>query len=504
MSEKTKSAGARHHRRQVAHPAKDDSSRQANRLAQATIDALTAHICVVDENGVILAVNEAWRKFGRDNPPVPSHSFLGENYLAVCDQATGENTAEAASFAAGLRSVVRGKRAKFGLEYPCHAPGDYRWFVARVTRLPGAGPAHAVVAHENITERKRAEELLRDSEERYRGLFEVESDALFLVDRETGRFIDANPAAEKMYGFSRKDFLKLKAADVSSEPENTRKAISQGKTWTPLCWHRRKDGTVFPVEIGGGYFEYQGHQVHVAAVRDISERERAQDELRRSQEGLRRLAARIERVREDERIRIAREIHDELGHVMTDLRLDLAWVSRRLGEVGITARSAVRRRIVTMSQRAEASAHIVRRIATELRPAVLDTLGLAAAIEWQGREFQQRTRIKCQVQIPGKLPSLGAAQSSAMFRMFQELLSNVAQHARASSVQVRLAKRQGRLHLQVSDNGRGITKAEQGSPIALGLLGVHERAMILGGAVAVAGLPRRGTTITISLPIDPV
>ena len=122
------------------------------------------------------------------------------------------------------------------------------------------------------------------SEERYRRLFEVESDAIFLVDCERGRFIDANPAAMKLYGYSREEFLRLKAGDISAEPEKTRQVIASGQTWIPLRWHRKKDGTVFPVEIAGGYFEYHGRKVHVAAIRDITERKRAEEALQRAKE----------------------------------------------------------------------------------------------------------------------------------------------------------------------------------------------------------------------------
>lgn len=366
------------------HPENAPRDSRTDRFAQATIDALTAHICVVDEKGTILAVNEAWRRFGKENPPVPGHCFLGTNYLSVCDLAGGATSAEAAPFAAGLRNVLAGRLAKFTLEYPCYAPGKPRWFVARVTRFAGNDPVRAVVAHENITERKRA-----------------------------------------------------------------------------------------------------------------------QEKLRRSQEGLRKLAAHVERVREEERARIARTIHDDLGHAITDLRLDLGWLSRRLAEAGFTGRTSIRRRIAVMSRRAEASAETVRGIATELRPAVLDALGLTAAIEWQIRKFQQRTRIRCELNTAGDLPRLDAAQSTAMFRVFQEILNNIVQHAQASRVRVQLTVIQGLLVLRVGDNGRGITEAEVSSPAALGLLGMRERAGALGGGVTIARAPGRGTLVTVSIPINP-
>ncbi len=136
----------------------------------------------------------------------------------------------------------------------------------------------------DITERKRAEEALRESEQRYRQLFETESDAIFLMDSESGRFVDANQSALKMYGYSREEFLCLSHVDVSAEPDQTRQAVAAKQTAVPLRWHRRKDGAVFPVEISGGYFESQGRKMHVAAIRDITLRQRAEQQLRDSEQ----------------------------------------------------------------------------------------------------------------------------------------------------------------------------------------------------------------------------
>jgi PAS domain S-box-containing protein len=271
----------------------------------------------------------------------------------------------------------------------------------------------------------------------------------------------------------------------------------------------RPDGSVRWFQARGlTSFAGEGKARHpdraAGVVLDITERKLAEAELDRSRGALRALTAQMERAREEERSRLAREIHDELGHAMTDLKLDLGWLARRLAEAGISGRSAIRKRIAAMGRRAEAAAQTVRRIATDLRPAVLDALGLAATLEWQTREFQERTRIRCEIEAPGGLPRLDGPKSTAMFRIFQETLSNVARHARASHVQVRLTEQPGRLVLRVCDNGRGMTEAERSSPTALGLLGMRERAAALGGDIAIASAPGRGTTITVSFPVGPL
>ena len=478
---------------------------QAERLAQATIDALNTHICVVDEKGTILEVNEAWRKFGRDNPPVPEHLFLGENYLSVCDHACGPDSAEAAPFAAGLRGVLEGRRPEFELEYPCHSPGDYRWFVARITRLAGPVSARVVVAHDNITERKLAVEALRASEERYRSLVAGSLDAVLLTQPD-GTILSANEAACRMFGWSEKELTRVGRNGVvdQSDPRLVaalKERADMGRFRGELLFVR-KDGTKFPGEISSAVFSDRDGKMRASTViRDIAERTRAQEELLHSREALRALAARMDKLSEETLTRVSRDIHDQLGHAFTDLRLDFAWLARRLAEEGMDGRSAVRRKIAAMSRRAEICAQTVRQIATHLRPPVLDALGLAAAIEWQLREFQQRTGVKGKIETPGPMFALERSRSTAMFRIFQEILNNIALHASASRVRVRLTEAQGRLVLRVTDDGCGITEMEQSSPISLGLLGMRERAASLGGDLDIRSSPRQGTTVTVSIPI---
>jgi len=229
----------------------------------------------------------------------------------------------------------------------------------------------------------------------------------------------------------------------------------------------------------------------------------AEEGLSRSRQALRALMGRIDRDREDTRTRIAREIHDNLGHALTDLRLDLGWVARQLGKAGYSSRSALHKRIASMSQRVEGEMRFVREVATDLRPPVLDTLGLAAAIEWQAGQFYQRAGIACDLNVPDRLPALDSLKVTAMFRIFQEILANIVRHAQATRAEVRLTAQAGRLTLRVGDNGRGITPEQQSDPKALGLLGMRERAAAQGGEVTIEGARGRGTVVTVSLPILP-
>ncbi len=231
--------------------------------------------------------------------------------------------------------------------------------------------------------------------------------------------------------------------------------------------------------------------------RGILERRRAEERARRSEDNLRALAARLQRVREEEWARIAREIHDELGQALTGLKMDLKWLAGRLAP----GQDALEERAWVMAARIDEAVQSVRRIASGLRPEVLDQLGLFAAIEWQAADFQRRSGIRCLVSLPEAAPELDAERSTAAFRAFQELLTNVARHANATRADVRVIVNAGTLALVVADNGRGIEPRAVDHPRSLGLLGLRERVMPFGGTVEIAGVAGEGTTATVSIPL---
>ena len=228
---------------------------------------------------------------------------------------------------------------------------------------------------------------------------------------------------------------------------------------------------------------------------DLSEMKRAEQELRASSEQLRNLAAHLLSVREEERARISREVHDELGQSLTAVKLDLAWLAGRLPR----RNGPMLKRIRSTRQLADSIIQSIRRISTELRPAVLD-LGLAAAVEWQVQEFQARSGIQCKVRLLTR-EVVASNASTAMFRIFQETLTNVARHAKATRAEVVLQKQRDRLVLLIRDNGRGFDQADPSLSKSLGLLGMRERAAILGGRVNVTSAPGKGTTITAWIPL---
>ncbi len=228
-----------------------------------------------------------------------------------------------------------------------------------------------------------------------------------------------------------------------------------------------------------------------------AERKRAEDKLRRSLDQLRALSVYLQYVREDERIRISRQVHDELGQALTGLKMDLYWLANRLPKKFKTVHEKTR----AMSAHIDATIQTVRRISTELRPGILDDLGLVAAIEWQAQEFQKRTGIACSVTSGVKEPILDQDLNTAFFRIFQETLTNIIRHARATRVDVLLTLEGNRLALEVKDNGRGISEAEINNTKSIGLLGMRERAALLDGDLAISGVAGQGTTVLVRIPL---
>lgn len=223
-------------------------------------------------------------------------------------------------------------------------------------------------------------------------------------------------------------------------------------------------------------------------------------ERERTEEQLRYLSARLESVREEERTRIAREIHDELGQTLTALKFSASWLERRMPP----GQDEMLRKVRAMEGLIDSTIHSVRRINMELRPGILDDLGLAAAIRWQAGEFQNNTGIACEVYCEPPDLTLDRERSTALFRMVQELLTNVARHAHATTVAVRLELEDNSVLLEVEDNGIGISENKVSDVMSSGLMGIQERARAFGGAVETEGVPDQGTIVTVIIPLDGV
>lgn len=240
------------------------------------------------------------------------------------------------------------------------------------------------------------------------------------------------------------------------------------------------------------------HDMNRMLNAELAERAMTEQRLRTSEENLRALAAHLQSVREEERIHIAREIHDELGQALTGLKYDLGALTKGYGS---DDREVFMQKAQAVSQAIDRIINSVRRISSGLRPEVLDEIGLGAAIDWQAREFQRRTGVRCLVEMPPRFADPDKERSTALFRIFQELLTNVARHANATRVDVKLQDIEDEgLMLTVSDNGRGIRDDELQEGKSLGFLGLRERVLAFGGAIEVQGEEGKGTTVSVTIP----
>jgi PAS domain S-box-containing protein len=368
-----------------------------------------------------------------------------------------------------------------------------------------------VLTFRDVSERQRAQQALQESEERFRVLVEgVQDYAIFMVDL-AGRVTSWNAGAERLLGY-RSDEIQGAPLSRFFTPHDVRRgrpaqdlllARRQGRV-EDEGWRVRKDGSRFQANvIITALHDDQGRLLGFAQVtRDITGLKQAEKELTDSREQLRALAAYLQSVREKERTRIAREVHDELGQALTGLKIDLAWLEKKLAEAShVPALRTVRQMTRKMPEVVDEIISTIRKIATELRPGVLDDLGLEAAIEWLVQDFQKRTDIKCEFVSELKDIPLSRERATAAFRIFQETLTNIARHAQATRVKIRLAASHGTLILDVQDNGKGVTSRDLSGAKSLGLLGMRERAMMLDGQLTIVGRRGKGTSVGLRIPL---
>jgi signal transduction histidine kinase len=269
-------------------------------------------------------------------------------------------------------------------------------------------------------------------------------------------------------------------------------AIKRGETFAgSLC-------TVFTRNFSPGNEDKKIMGIIASAIGIEEERKLAEAMVKDSQQRLRNLSSHLQSSREEERANIAREIHDELGQVLTALKMDMYWLEKKLPQDQGILIDKVR----AMSKHAETTIHTVQRISSELRPALLDDLGLIAAIEWQLKDFQSRTDIKCSVSFNNGNIKVPENSSIALFRICQESLTNVARHSKATNVKVSMHNEDNNVILQIRDNGIGIEESQISNSRSFGLIGIRERALALGGDVKIIGKQQMGTTLTVSIPLN--
>ncbi len=353
-----------------------------------------------------------------------------------------------------------------------------------------------------ITARKRAEEALRSSEERFAKIFHLSPFRMGILRIRDGIVLEVNDTWIRETGFSRAEAINQSIFKFSSlmgdgVVEKIRQVLKTPKPVLDLeVRFTSKDGREVIANTSAVIFNLDGEPCYLWVANDITERKHAE-------EALRALSARIRSTREEEGTRIAREIHDELGGVLTGLKWDLEKIDNTLTSSGGGPElSEIRERISSMTGLIETTISTVRRIASELRPGVLDDLGLVAAIEWQIEQFQLRSDLKCHWTNNASEIELSRERATAVFRILQEILTNVLRHARAANLYVRLRSSKHYFELEVKDDGQGITESQRTNTRSLGLLGMKERALLVGGEVRITGKEGGGTTVVVRVPLD--
>ncbi|MGO9337861.1 MAG: PAS domain S-box protein [Terracidiphilus sp.] len=368
--------------------------------------------------------------------------------------------------------------------------------------LAGEGRVIGVVlVFRDVAERRR--EQIATAEQA--ALLELTQDSVFVIDLE-GNVLFWSRGAEAMLGYTKAQASGKVAHDLlcTEFPQpftEIRAQLMQMGHWEGDLIKTARDGR--RVVVAGRWALQWGKRGQLPRVlvvnSDITERKRAEESLVLQKEQLRALAERLQWVREEDRKLVARELHDQIGQILTSIKMDMTWVVRHLP----ASEEKVLGRLAESIQSINDGVKVVRTICTGLRPGVLDDLGLAAAIEWQASEFASRNDVSCKVTVPPVDLHLNGDRATATFRIFQECLTNVIRHAQAKSVRVDLNQEEEFILLVVEDDGIGFRESDLSNTLgSLGLLGMKERAQFCGGEVQISSSPGNGTTVTVRVPVD--
>lgn len=366
------------------------------------------------------------------------------------------------------------------------------------------GKAYRLIgAMTDISDIKSAEEELRLSEEKYRLLFNKNPLPMWVLDQQTLGFLAVNEAALEKYGYSSAEFLSMSAVDIRPIEDRQRfiqnakpkkNSLYNAGTWQ----HKKRNGEIMDVEVFAYPIIYEGREAELILVNEVTEKLKAELLLKKSYEDIRRLASHLEQVREDERISIAREIHDELGQQLTVLKMDISWLNKKLSNKD----ERIQKKMDDLLSVVDTTVKTVRRISSELRPSVLDNIGLLPALEWHCQEFQKRSGIATTFKTTLEELKLPSKITTGVFRILQESLTNVARHAGATRVDAGVKIQKGQLIMTITDNGRGFITNGIENKKTLGILGMRERVDLMGGEFKMISTPGKGTTITVSIPVS--
>ncbi len=472
-------------------------------------------LLLVDDHGRIVKMNATAAGIGRERLDTSAGPFAGEVLKCIhsIENAEGCGFRDACDRCAIRQTLLdtfstgrSARQVEAVLEVEDAGHRSTAAYLLSSARLKLRGEFMALLSIENITERQWAEEALRNSEERYRAIYAHSMDGVLLTAPD-GRVFSANREACWMFGREEDEICLLGLSGLvdATDPwlpalldERARKGRARGELMMI-----RGDGSRFPAEVTAALYETRDGPLSHMIIRDITERKRLHEQLVASTEQLRKLAVSLRSAREHERSAIAQELHDDLGQMLTAVKLDLVMAERSLEDiVPAHQQPHIINGFVHIGKTIDGGIASLRRILKGLRPEVLDALGFVPALESIIAEFQKRSGIACVFEIDGTIPHLDRKIASVLFRNVQEALTNIMRHSGASEVRIHIDIASGHATLTVNDNGCGFDTTIAGPSGSLGILGMRERAAASGGTVSVSSEPARGTVVVTRLPLE--
>lgn len=383
--------------------------------------------------------------------------------------------------------------------------------------LPVAGCAFAVAAFIvaatftvvlNLLRKEGLEKALVESDGQLRHMVQSARDAILTIDA-SGNIVLFNSAAERLFRAKPQDALGQRIDDFLHHSQHPKLAsnlmrhineVWQSPPGTALLGiiALADDNTEFPVELSLSTTTFRGEVLITAIFRDLSERQRSEHQLVEKNLQLQELSARLENVREEERSRISRELHDELGQSLTGIRMEISWLGGRLQAL----QPEMDAKVSTIKKQIDSTIAAVRRISSDLRPLVLDDLGFSAAANWYIAQFAERSGITVNADLPDTDPAHGGALATTLFRILQESLTNIARHAEAMHVGVTLRREDRQWRLSITDDGKGFDDMSIRSQRGIGLLGMRERVQMQGGTFVLKSAPNQGTLVEVCIPTE--
>ncbi len=461
-----------------------DALRRSENRFKTLFEKASDGILIMDAKGKIVSVNESFARM---------HGYNVDELLSMSLRTL--DTAEMARVLPKMIArVMAGETIHMDVDH-YHKDGHIISLAISSSLIQVGNESYIQAFHTDITERKRALE-------EFQTTIKTTSDGFWIVDIDTGKFLDVNESYCKMTGYSKSELLNMSIPDIEAnesrqEVKKHSEQIEKKGNDTFITRHKAKSGKLIDVEVSVTYSGNIKGRVFVF-VRDITERIKAEKEIKNTAIQLRQLTSHLQRVREEERKRIGREIHDELGQQLTAIKMDAAWVDKKTPE----QEKEIKNKLKNIISLLDVSNLSVRKILSELKPAILDDGDLPEAMKWQNRQFTDSTGIPVEFDSTRTKGNIPQEIANSLFRVYQESLTNIAKYAKAGKVSSSLISEDDNIVLRIQDDGKGFDTDTLVHKRTFGILGMKERVFSLNGKFKLSSAPGKGTKIKISIPVE--